>query len=84
MMRMKILAILGTRQQDRARHGVITERRMLQLLLVAGAGLFIVAALKANGGTALLSLFACLACATRIEHNYGRGDYERARPEELE
>jgi hypothetical protein len=84
MMRMKILAILATKRQDRARNGVIAERRMLQLLLVTGAGLFVVAALKVNGGTALLSLFACLACATRIERNYGRGDYERAPPENME
>jgi hypothetical protein len=83
-MRMKILANLATKRQDRTRHGMITERRVLQLLLAAGAGLFVVAALKVNGGTALLSLFACLACATRIEHNYGRGDYERVPPENLE
>jgi hypothetical protein len=60
------------------------ERRILQLMLVFGACLFIAAAFMANGGTAILSLFACLACGTRIERNHERGDYGRTPPESLE
>jgi hypothetical protein len=91
---MKMPVVLAAKQRTHGsgaqvviRHGgdgVSSERHILQLLLVLGACVFIAAALMANGGSAMLSLFACLACGTRIERNHGRGDYGRTPPESLE
>ena len=64
--------------------GLKTERRILLLLLASAGCLFVVGALTLNVGTTLLSIFACLACGTRIEGNYRRGEYRRVPPENVE
>jgi hypothetical protein len=90
-MRVKTSAILAAKQaapgigtRPIVSHGRDRERRLLTLLLVCGACLFVAAAFLSNGGSALLALVACLACGSRIERNHGRGDYGSTPPESLE
>jgi hypothetical protein len=87
-MRIKGLAAVAARwsapTSGSRRRGVKSERRFLQLMLIIGGGLFIASALTANTGSALLSLFACMACGTRIERNYLRGHYGCPPPETIE
>lgn len=64
--------------------GVKSERRILGLMLAAAGCLFVIGVLTLNVGSTLLSLAACLACATRIEHNHRRGEYGRIPPENVE
>jgi integral membrane sensor domain MASE1 len=64
--------------------GVAAERRLIQLMLVASGGVFVASALSANAGSALLALFACMTCGTRIERNYQRGRYRRVPSEDIE
>jgi len=60
------------------------ETRALRFIL-AGAGCLIIAsALAGNAGSMLLSIAACLACATRMERNYGRGAYGPVKAEALD
>jgi len=60
------------------------ETRALRLVLAAAGGLIVAGALAGNAGTVLLSLGACLACASRMERNYRRGAYGRVELETIE
>jgi hypothetical protein len=51
------------------------ETRALRALMAVAGCVILVAALEGNAGSILLALATCLACGSRIEHNYRRGAY---------
>jgi hypothetical protein len=53
-------------------------------MLAAAGSLIVGGALTGNAGSVLLSLFACLACVTRIEQKYRNGDYGQVMDETIE
>lgn len=60
------------------------EARVLRGVLALAGCLIIASALCGNAGSMLLSLAACLACASRIERNHRRGAYGRTEVELIE
>ena len=60
------------------------ETRALRALLALAGVLIVAGALLANPATVLLSIAACLVCATRMERNYHRGAYGAPKPELLD
>jgi hypothetical protein len=60
------------------------EARALRWMLAAAGSLIVGGALTGNAGSVLLSLFACLACVTRIEQKYRNGDYGQVMDETIE
>jgi hypothetical protein len=67
-----------------ARRRSPSEARVLRWLLAAAGCLIIAGALLGSAGSVLLALFACLACATRIEQKYRKGDYGSIADETIE
>jgi hypothetical protein len=63
------------------KHRAGSEARVLRWMLAAAGTLFVGGALLGNGLSVLLSLFAALACVTRVEQKYRNGDYGKL-PEE--
>ncbi len=53
-------------------------------MLAASGVLFVVGALLGNALSVLLSLFAALACATRVEQKQRNGDYGRIEEESVD
>jgi hypothetical protein len=53
-------------------------------MLAASGILFVGGALLGNAISVLLSLFAALACATRVEQKYRSGDYGRVEEESVD
>jgi hypothetical protein len=52
-----------------------SEATLLCCMLAAAGILFVSGALLGNAVSVLLSLFAALACVTRVEQKYRKGDY---------
>jgi hypothetical protein len=53
-------------------------------MLAAAGILFVGGALLGNAMSVLLSLFAALACVTRVEQKYRDGDYGEVREESID
>ncbi len=78
------LGLLNFRSPGCRAAGRRSEARILGCMLAASGILFVGGALLGNAISVLLSLFAALACATRVEQKYRSGDYGRVEEESVD
>jgi hypothetical protein len=74
---------VGSRSESRRQRRPKSEARILCCMLAVAGILFVGGALLGNAVSVLLSLFAALACATRVEQKYRNGDYGKVEDENV-